>query len=69
MLFDKPTKKCPLRLYEAEHFKKIQVTRTSKDINWIIKENLKKERLKRMDQEWVEYWKQKMITLKVAVIV
>ncbi len=34
---------------------------TDKDINWIIKENLKKERLKRMDQEWVEYWKQKMI--------
>ena len=34
---------------------------TDKDINWIIKENLKKERLKRMDQEWTEYWKQKMI--------
>lgn len=32
---------------------------TDKDINWIIKENLKKERLKRMDQEWTEYWKQK----------
>lgn len=25
-----------------------------KDIAWIIKENLKKERLKRMDQEWTE---------------
>jgi hypothetical protein len=29
-----------------------------KDINWIIKENLKKERLKRMDQEWTERMKQ-----------
>lgn len=34
---------------------------TDKDINWIIKENLKKQRLKRMDQEWTEYWKQKII--------
>lgn len=33
---------------------------TDKDINWIIKENLKKERLKRMDQKWTEIWKQKM---------
>ena len=30
-----------------------------KDINWIIKENLKKDRLKRMDQEWTELMKQK----------
>lgn len=34
-----------------------------KDINWIIKENLKKERLNRMDREWTEFWKQKMIKL------
>lgn len=34
---------------------------TDKDINWIIKENLKKQRLKRMDQEWTEYWKQIII--------
>jgi len=33
---------------------------TDKDINWIIKENLKKERLKRMDKEWTELLKQKM---------
>jgi len=31
-----------------------------KDINWIIKENLKKERLKKMDQEWTEMMKQKL---------
>jgi len=31
-----------------------------KDINWIIKENLKKERLKKMDQEWTEMMKQKV---------
>lgn len=37
------------------------VPSTDKDINWIIKENLKKERLKRMDNEWVEYTKQKMV--------
>lgn len=34
---------------------------SDKDINWIVKENLKKNRLKRMDEEWVEYWKQKLI--------
>jgi len=28
---------------------------SDKDINWIVKENLKKERLKRMDKEWVEH--------------
>ena len=31
-----------------------------KDINWIMKENLKKERLIRMDQEWTELMKQKI---------
>ena len=36
---------------------------TDKDINWIIKENLKKQRLNRMDQEWTELWKKKMIKL------
>ncbi len=34
---------------------------SDKDINWIVKENLKKKRLQRMDEEWVEYWKQEMI--------
>ncbi len=31
-----------------------------KDILWIIRENLKKKRLDRMDHEWTELWKQKM---------
>jgi len=34
------------------------MTCDDKDIKWIIKENLKKERLKRMDQEWIELMKQ-----------
>jgi hypothetical protein len=28
-----------------------------KDIHWIMKENLKKKRLSRMDAAWVEHWK------------
>ena len=28
---------------------------SDKDINWIVRENLKKERLRRMDNRWVEY--------------
>ncbi|HOU96640.1 MAG TPA: hypothetical protein PLN06_08465 [Bacteroidales bacterium] len=36
------------------------MTCDDKDINWIIKENLKKERLKRMDQEWTELMKQRI---------
>lgn len=31
-----------------------------KDINWIVRENLKKDRLNRMDEGWVEKMKQKM---------
>jgi len=31
-----------------------------KDVNWIIKENLKKDRLKRMDPEWTELMKQRL---------
>ncbi len=34
---------------------------TDKDINWIIKENLKKKRLDRMDKNWTEFWKQKIM--------
>jgi hypothetical protein len=26
------------------------------DVRWIMKENLKKERLKRLDPAWVERW-------------
>ena len=33
---------------------------TDKDIIWIIKENLKKNRLNKMDREWTEFWTQKM---------
>ena len=42
-----------------QRFEKL-MTYDDKDINWIIKENLKKERLKRMDQEWTELMKQKI---------
>jgi hypothetical protein len=27
-----------------------------KDVQWIMKENLKKNRLRRMDEHWVELW-------------
>lgn len=33
------------------------------DICWIIKENLKKERLNRMDKEWTTVWKQKLLEI------
>ncbi|EGW39467.1 hypothetical protein DOT_2520 [Desulfosporosinus sp. OT] len=29
-----------------------------KDIRWIMKENLQKDRLNRMDKEWNKKWKQ-----------
>jgi len=35
-----------------------------KDINWIMKENLKKDRLRRMDTEWTERMKQRAGKLK-----
>lgn len=35
------------------------VASQDKDINWIIRENLKKDRLKRMDEAWVQECKQK----------
>ncbi len=35
-------------------------TSSDKDIYWIIKENLKKERLNRMDQNWTESMKEKI---------
>ncbi len=31
---------------------------TDKDIIWIMKENLKKNRLERKDPEWVKAWKE-----------
>jgi hypothetical protein len=31
-----------------------------KDIRWIMKENLKKDRLMRKDQNWTEYWKREL---------
>jgi len=31
-----------------------------KDIRWIMKENLKKRRLVRMDAEWVNCWRCKI---------
>ncbi len=33
---------------------------TDKDIRWIIRENLKKKRLDKMDHQWTEIWKQKI---------
>jgi len=33
---------------------------TDKDVRWIMKENLKKKRLERMDKDWVSIWKSKM---------
>ncbi|MBN1451293.1 MAG: HEAT repeat domain-containing protein [Anaerolineales bacterium] len=33
---------------------------TDKDVRWIMKENLKKKRLERMDKDWVNLWKSKM---------
>ncbi len=31
-----------------------------RDVRWIMRENLKKNRLARMDANWVEYWKEKL---------
>ncbi|MCG1012072.1 hypothetical protein JT739_05590 [Tepidanaerobacter sp. GT38] len=42
-----------------QRFEKL-MTYDDKDIKWIMKENLKKDRLKRMDQEWTELMKQKI---------
>jgi hypothetical protein len=33
---------------------------TDKDVRWIMKENLKKKRLERMDKDWVSSWKSKI---------
>jgi hypothetical protein len=33
--------------------------RADKDVRWIMRENLKKARLARMDEEWVENWRGK----------
>jgi len=33
---------------------------TNKDVRWIMKENLKKKRLERMDKDWVSLWKAKL---------
>jgi hypothetical protein len=41
-----------------ERFEKL-LADEDKNIGWIIKENLKKERLKRMDPEWTELMKQR----------
>jgi hypothetical protein len=30
------------------------------DVRWIMKENLKKERLSRMDAAWVEQWRNQL---------
>ena len=37
---------------------------TDADIRWIMKENLKKNRLQKMDPAWVQQWTQKMETMK-----
>jgi len=33
---------------------------SDKDIRWIMRENLKKDRLRRVDQDWVEKWKARL---------
>lgn len=33
---------------------------TDRDVRWIMRENLRKKRLKRMDKEWVSSWKSKL---------
>jgi HEAT repeat protein len=33
---------------------------TDKDVSWIMKENLKKKRLERMDKDWASSWKSKI---------
>lgn len=33
-----------------------------RDVRWIMKENLKKKRLARMDANWVEYWENSLAT-------
>ena len=30
---------------------------SNKDVRWLMKENLKKDRLMRMDSEWVSRWR------------
>lgn len=35
-------------------------TNQNKDLGWIMKENLKKNRLKKLDQEWTERWQSKL---------
>jgi hypothetical protein len=36
-------------------------TREDRDVRWIMRENLKKYRLTRMDANWVKYWQDKML--------
>ena len=31
-----------------------------RDVRWIMRENLKKNRLARIDANWVEYWKDRL---------
>jgi hypothetical protein len=33
------------------------LAKSDKDIQWIMQENLKKNRLVRMEAPWVEYWR------------
>ena len=36
------------------------LTNADKDIRWIMKENLKKKRLVKMDSRWVDGWLEEM---------
>jgi hypothetical protein len=36
------------------------LVKSDKDVQWIMKENLKKARLARMDAEWVKKWRGKI---------
>jgi hypothetical protein len=36
------------------------LTNDDRDVRWIMRENLKKNRLARMDAKWVEYWQDKI---------
>jgi hypothetical protein len=33
---------------------------SDRDVRWIMKENLKKKRLARVDAEWVAAWKERL---------
>jgi hypothetical protein len=39
------------------------LTNPDRDVRWIMKENLKKKRLSRMDEQWVQKWQERLVKL------